>query len=112
LVRNGWMGLVRAQSFGLGVGGILLALPCNVALARAAIWVQTKVILSGPILSLTFALTLAMAMLAGLSSLRSLRTIEPARLLRLRKKCRHGYPFPFRSSSGADFRQRGQCDSC
>jgi putative ABC transport system permease protein len=75
-------GLVLTQSFWLGVGGIVMALPCTVALARAALWVHTRVILSTEVLSLTFALTLGMAMLAGLFSLRPLRQIEPAKLLR------------------------------
>jgi putative ABC transport system permease protein len=74
--------LVLAQSFWLGIGGILLALPCTVALARGALWIHTHVVLSGVVLSLTFALTLGMAVLAGVSSLRPLRRIEPAKLLR------------------------------
>jgi putative ABC transport system permease protein len=82
ITRRHVMGLVLAQSFWLGVGGVLMALPCTVALARPALAMQTLVVLSAPILSLTFALTLGMAMLAGLSSLRPLRNIEPAKLLR------------------------------
>jgi putative ABC transport system permease protein len=80
--RRHVVGLVLAQSFWLGVSGVLMALPCTVFLAWGALWMQTQVILSVPILSLTFALTLGMAMLAGLSSLRPLRHIEPAKLLR------------------------------
>jgi putative ABC transport system permease protein len=75
-------GLVLAQSFWLGVGGILVAFPCMVAVARGALYLQTKVIFSAPILSITFALTLAMALIAGLMSLRPLRKLEPAKLLR------------------------------
>jgi putative ABC transport system permease protein len=74
--------LVLAQSFWLGVGGIVMALPCAVALAHAALWAHTQVVLSAPVLTVTFALTLAMAVLAGLSSLRPLRNLEPAKLLR------------------------------
>ena len=44
-------GLVLAQSFWLGVGGALLALPLAVALARVALWFHTQVVLSAPILS-------------------------------------------------------------
>jgi putative ABC transport system permease protein len=80
--RRHVVGLVLSQALWLGLGGILLALPCTVALARAALHVHTQVVLSGPILALTFALTLGMALLAGLSSLRPLRHLEPARLLR------------------------------
>ncbi len=74
--------LVLAQSFWLGVGGALLAVPSTIALAWAALWMHTRVDVSAPILLVTFALTLAMAMLAGLSSLRPLRHIQPAKLLR------------------------------
>ena len=74
--------LVLAQSLWLGVGGALVALPCAVALARAALAVNTLVLLTAPIVVLTFALTLGMAILAGLFSLRPLRNIEPAQLLR------------------------------
>jgi putative ABC transport system permease protein len=74
--------LVLAQSFWLGVGGALVALPCAVALARVALQVNTLVILTAPIVLLTFTLTLGMAVLAGLFSLRPLRNIQPAQLLR------------------------------
>jgi putative ABC transport system permease protein len=80
--RRRVIGLVLAQSLWLGVGGIILALPCTVALAWAALAMHTLVVLSAPTVVLTFALTLGMAMLAGLSSLRPLRNIEPAKLLR------------------------------
>jgi putative ABC transport system permease protein len=80
--RRHVMGLVLTQSFWLGVGGSIMALPCTVALAWMALSMQTLVVFSVPILALTFALTLGMAVLAGLSSLRRLRNIEPAKLLR------------------------------
>jgi putative ABC transport system permease protein len=74
--------LVLAQSIWLGIGGIVASLPCMVALAWIALALQTNVVLSAPILTLTFALTLGIAILSGLSSLRPLRNIEPAKLLR------------------------------
>jgi putative ABC transport system permease protein len=74
--------LVMDQSFWLGVGGALLALPFAVVLARLALAFQTQVLLSAPILWVTFALTLGIALSAGLSSLRPLRNLEPAKLLR------------------------------
>ena len=80
--RRHVVGLVLAQSFLLGLSGIVMALPCTVALARAALWMETWVVLSAPVLLLTFALTLAMAMVAGLSALRPLRNLQPAELLR------------------------------
>ncbi|HZZ77302.1 MAG TPA: ABC transporter permease [Gemmataceae bacterium] len=75
-------GLVLAQSFWIGVGGVIMALPCIVALAWAGLWIHTTIILSAPILLITFALTLGMAIFAGFVSLRPLRSIEPAKLLR------------------------------
>jgi putative ABC transport system permease protein len=74
--------LVLAQSLWLGVGGIIMAVPCAVGLARLALLVPTQVNLSGPILALTFGLTLVIAILAGMFSLRPLRDIQPAKLLR------------------------------
>jgi putative ABC transport system permease protein len=74
--------LVLDQSFWLGVSGALLALPVAVALARLALAFQTQVLLSAPILWITFALTLGIAVIAGFSSLRPLRKLEPAKLLR------------------------------
>src|SRR5262249_28941703 len=67
LNRRHVMGLVLAQAFWLGLGGSVLALPCTVALARAALAVRTQIVVSAPILAVTFALTLGMAALAGLS---------------------------------------------
>jgi putative ABC transport system permease protein len=80
--RRHVMRLVLAQAFWLGLGGCVLALPCIVALARAALTARTQIVVSAPILAVTFALTLGMATLAGLSALRPLRHIEPANLLR------------------------------
>ena len=59
-----------------------IAVTIGLYLAWAALSMHTLVVLSAPIVLLTFALTLGMAMLAGLSSLRPLRNLEPAKLLR------------------------------
>jgi putative ABC transport system permease protein len=80
--RRRVVGLVLSQSFWLGIGGAVTALPCTLALAWGALWMHTRVELSASILLLTFALTLGMALLAGLSALRPLRNIQPAKLLR------------------------------
>jgi putative ABC transport system permease protein len=74
-------GLVLSQALWLGVGGALLAVPLAVALARVALRFQTQVALSAEILVFTFALTLGMAFIAGLFSLRPLQRLEPAKLL-------------------------------
>ena len=74
--------LVLSQSVWLGVGGLLMALPCAVALARAALGAHTQVILSAPVVGLTCALTLGMSVLAGSFSLWPVRHLDPAKLLR------------------------------
>ena len=74
--------LVMSQALWLGGGGALMAVPLCVALARVALRFHTQVVLSAPILGFTFALTLGMAFVAGLFSLRPLRNLEAAKLLR------------------------------
>ncbi len=80
--RRRVVGLVLTQSFWLGIGGAVLAIPCTVLLARIGLWNQTRVELSPTIIVLTLVLTLAMAISAGLLALRPLQQIEPAKLLR------------------------------
>lgn len=74
--------LVLSQSFWLGLGGVFLALPITYVLSWAALIVETRVVLTSQIVQLTIALTLGMAMIAGISALRPLRGVEPANLLR------------------------------
>lgn len=80
--RRRMVGLVLAQSLWLGVGGIGLALPITLVLGRAALLLQTEVIVNAAILWLTIGLTLGIAMISGVSALGPLRNIQPASLLR------------------------------
>jgi putative ABC transport system permease protein len=75
-------GLVMAQSLWVGLGGIAAALPMIFALAAGGESVGTPVLLPPWLLCLGAGLTLAMALLAGLAALRSLRLVEPITLLR------------------------------
>lgn len=74
--------LVLAKSFWIGLFGVAIALPLIVSLSRAALLVRTLVLLPDWLMISTALLTLAMALVSGLSALRSLRQLEPATLLR------------------------------
>jgi putative ABC transport system permease protein len=74
--------VVMAQSFWIGVAGITLAVPAVFALARLAEAFGAKALLPAWLLGLACGVTLIMAVLSGLASLRSLRLVEPAALLR------------------------------
>jgi putative ABC transport system permease protein len=73
---------VLAQSFWVGVAGIFLALPTVFALGQLAIQLGAKVLLPWELLSFAVGVTMFMALVAGLTALRSLRQIEPVALLR------------------------------
>lgn len=74
--------MVMAQSFWIGVIGVGLALPAAMGVARLVKNWEIEVILSPPLLSLTAGLTILMALVSGLTALRSLKHAEPASLLR------------------------------
>lgn len=74
--------LVVTQSWWIGILGVALALPTALAVAHLARNVAIEIILSGGLLSLTAVLTVLMALVSGLTALRSLRHAEPAALLR------------------------------
>jgi putative ABC transport system permease protein len=77
------MGLmIVAQALWLGVGGVLVALPAVFILAGAAGLLGARVSLPLWVLGAAAGLTLITALLAGLTSLRSLRHLELATLLR------------------------------
>jgi putative ABC transport system permease protein len=80
--RRRLAGLVLAQSFWIGLTGLVLAVPLIYALSLAAQVVQTKVLLPPWLLGFGLGITLLMALVSGVSALRSLRQIEPALLLR------------------------------
>jgi putative ABC transport system permease protein len=74
--------LVMAQSFWIGLTGIVLALPVIYGLSAAASLAGARVLLPWWWLASGSGLTMAMALLSGLSALRALRLVEPITLLR------------------------------
>jgi putative ABC transport system permease protein len=75
-------GMVMTQALWVGLGGIAIALPLIFALAAVGNRAGASVLLPAWLLALGSGLTLAMALLSGLSALRSLRLVEPITLLR------------------------------
>jgi putative ABC transport system permease protein len=73
---------IQTQAFCVGVAGILVALPAVLLLAEAAALLGALVLLPGWLLASAGAITLVIALLAGLWAQRSLRLVEPAALLR------------------------------
>jgi putative ABC transport system permease protein len=73
---------VLAQSFWVGLFGIILATPVIFVLAKFGTEVGAKVLLPWWLLSSAILVTMATALLSGLLALRSLRLVEPANLLR------------------------------
>jgi putative ABC transport system permease protein len=75
-------GMVVAQSFWVGLVGVLMGQPCSFALGYLAEYLGTRVLLPWWLLGSVAVLTMLMALFSGLTALRSLRLIEPATLLR------------------------------
>lgn len=73
---------VLAQSFWVGVAGVLVAIPVVYLLAHIGNELGAKVVLRWWLLGFSVAVTMIMALLSGLAALRSLRLIEPVALLR------------------------------
>jgi putative ABC transport system permease protein len=73
---------VLAQSFWVGVAGILFAIPVVFLLAHIGSELGAKVMLRWWLMSFAVSVTMIMALLSGLAALRSLRLIEPVALLR------------------------------
>jgi putative ABC transport system permease protein len=71
-----------AQSFWVGLTGIVLAFPTVLLLAHLGTEVGAKVLLPWWLLTGAAAITMFMALASGLWALRSLRLIEPVALLR------------------------------
>jgi putative ABC transport system permease protein len=74
--------MILAQSFWLGILGVLLALPVVFGLAYLAGLVGARVFLPPWVLGAATCLTLITALLAGMTALRSLRRLQLATLLR------------------------------
>jgi putative ABC transport system permease protein len=73
---------VLAQSFWIGVAGIILALPAVIGLKEFADVLGAKVMLPEWLLAFAGVVTMVMALVSGLFALRSLRHVEPVALLR------------------------------
>lgn len=73
---------VVAQSFWVGLLGIVLAIPVAFVLSQGAEMLHVPVPLPLKLIATAATLTLAVALLSGLAALRSLRLVEPASLLR------------------------------
>jgi putative ABC transport system permease protein len=74
--------MVMAQSFWVGVTGVVLAFPVIFGIAYVGNEIGAKVMLPTWLLSGAAVITMTMAMLSGLLALRSLRLVEPVTLLR------------------------------
>jgi putative ABC transport system permease protein len=74
--------MVVAQSFWVGLFGIALALPAIFTLGACANFAGARVLLPAWLFAAGDGLTMGMALLSGLTALRSLRLVEPATLLR------------------------------
>jgi putative ABC transport system permease protein len=74
--------MVMAQSFWVGVGGLMLATPAVLGLAKGAGGIGVPVLLPAWLLGSAAGITMLTALLSGLAALRSLRLVEPALLLR------------------------------
>lgn len=73
---------VLTQSFWVGAVGVLLAVPALFGLVQGARALGAPVLLPGWLLLAASAITLGMALLSGITALRSLRLVEPITLLR------------------------------
>ncbi len=74
--------MVLTQSFWVGIIGISLAYPICLGLRYLAVQFNTDVDMRWEIMTGTAAITVGMALLAGIFALRSVRQIEPMSLLR------------------------------
>jgi putative ABC transport system permease protein len=73
---------VFAQSFWVGLVGVILAIPAIYGLAEFGNNVGAKVILPWQLMATAVGVTMITAMLSGALALRSLRSLEPVTLLR------------------------------
>jgi putative ABC transport system permease protein len=76
------VGTVLAQAFWVGVAGVIFSIPITFLLGEAANRAGAKVLLPAELIAGAAAVTMMMAVGAGLMALRSLRHIEPVNLLR------------------------------
>ena len=75
--------LVLAQSFWIGLAGVITSIPAALVVARLAGLIGAEVLLPPWLVAGTIMVTMAIALVSGLLALRSLRLVEPANLLAL-----------------------------
>jgi putative ABC transport system permease protein len=80
--RGRLVALVLTKSFWIGAFGLLLAIPIILAVQHAAATWRTTVELPKWLWAVTVVLTMVIATGSGVLSLRELRKVEPAELLR------------------------------
>jgi putative ABC transport system permease protein len=74
--------LIVTQAFWIGVSGVVLAFPCILVLAQVAALMDVHMLMPPLLMGGAAAITLSMALFAGLAALRSLRFIDVYSLLR------------------------------
>jgi putative ABC transport system permease protein len=74
--------LVLAQSFWIGLAGVITSIPAALVVARLAGLIGAEVLLPPWLVAGTIMVTMAIALVSGFLALRSLRLVEPANLLR------------------------------
>jgi putative ABC transport system permease protein len=74
--------LVLAQSFWIGLAGVITSIPASLVVARLAGLIGAEVLLPPWLVAGTIMATMVIALVSGLLALRSLRLVEPANLLR------------------------------
>ncbi len=80
--RHHVVGMLLSQAVGIGLAGVLLAVPLTLGLIEVGIRFNVQAQLPPWLVAAVGAVTLGTAVLAGLAALRSLRMVEPASLLR------------------------------
>jgi len=73
---------VLAQSFWVGIAGLIVAYPATLGFKEGAALLNVKVLLSPELVIGAACITMAMAMIAGMLALRSVMRLEPTTLLR------------------------------
>lgn len=73
---------VLAQSFWVGIAGLIVAYPATLGFKEGAALLNVKVLLSPELLIAAAGITMMMAMVAGMVALRSVTRLEPTTLLR------------------------------
>lgn len=76
------VGLLLTQALGIGLCGVLAAVPITLGLIEVGIRFNVQAVLPAWLVGCVGGITLATAMVAGVAALRSLRMVEPASLLR------------------------------